>query len=82
MSDPGLFVVGVLVTLLVTAALSLLIYAVFAKRAHLLTPWFHRMIALTRFNRAAREVLDDRAPTSRWAPGWSGTASRGGSSSG
>jgi hypothetical protein len=27
MSDPGLFVVGVLVTLLVTAALSLLIYA-------------------------------------------------------
>jgi len=35
----------------------------FAKRAHLLTPWFHRMIAdLARFNRAARELLDDRAP--------------------
>ncbi|HUO69469.1 MAG TPA: FAD-dependent oxidoreductase [Solirubrobacteraceae bacterium] len=35
----------------------------FAKRAHLLSPWFHRMIAdLARFNRAARELLDDRAP--------------------
>ena len=34
----------------------------FAKRAHLLTPWFHRMIAdLGRFNRAARELLGDRA---------------------
>jgi predicted NAD/FAD-binding protein len=30
----------------------------FAKRAHLLTPWFHRMIAdLMRFNRTARELL-------------------------
>ena len=30
----------------------------FAKRAHLLTPWFHRMMAdLGRFNRAARELL-------------------------
>jgi predicted NAD/FAD-binding protein len=30
----------------------------FAKRAHLLTPWFHRMIAdLPRFNRSARELL-------------------------
>jgi uncharacterized protein len=30
----------------------------FAKRAHLITPWFHRMIAdLMRFNRAARELL-------------------------
>jgi predicted NAD/FAD-binding protein len=29
----------------------------FAKRAHLLTPWFHRMVAdLVRFNRAAREL--------------------------
>jgi uncharacterized protein len=29
----------------------------FAKRAHLLTPWFHRMIAdLVRFNRTAREL--------------------------
>jgi predicted NAD/FAD-binding protein len=34
----------------------------FAKRAHLVTPWFHRMIAdLTRFNRAARELLEDHA---------------------
>jgi predicted NAD/FAD-binding protein len=32
----------------------------FAKRAHLLTPWFHRMLAdLVRFNRAARELLRD-----------------------
>jgi predicted NAD/FAD-binding protein len=30
----------------------------FAKRAHLAMPWFHRMIAdLVRFNRAARELL-------------------------
>jgi predicted NAD/FAD-binding protein len=30
----------------------------FAKRAHLATPWFHRMITdLVRFNRAARELL-------------------------
>ncbi len=30
----------------------------FAKRAHLAMPWFHRMIAdLARFNRAARELL-------------------------
>jgi uncharacterized protein len=42
----------------------------FAKRAHLLTPWFHRMIAdLARFNRAARELLrsDDEGPSlGRW----------------
>jgi predicted NAD/FAD-binding protein len=32
----------------------------FAKRAHLLTPWFHRMVSdLARFNRAARELLAD-----------------------
>src|SRR5690349_9081660 len=31
----------------------------FAKRAHLVTPWFHRMIAdLARFNRSARELID------------------------
>jgi uncharacterized protein len=31
----------------------------FAKRAHLVTPWFHRMIAdLARFNRAARELVE------------------------
>ena len=30
----------------------------FAKRAHLVTPWFHRMIAdLVRFNRDARTLL-------------------------
>jgi predicted NAD/FAD-binding protein len=30
----------------------------FAKRAHLVTPWFHRMVAdLVRFNRVARELL-------------------------
>jgi predicted NAD/FAD-binding protein len=35
----------------------------FAKRSHLFTPWFHRMVAdLARFNRASRELLDDRAP--------------------
>jgi predicted NAD/FAD-binding protein len=34
----------------------------FAKRAHLLTPWFHRMIVdLGRFNHAAQELLDDGA---------------------
>src|SRR5579884_427276 len=34
----------------------------FAKRSHLLSPWFHRMIAdLGRFNRAARALLGDRA---------------------
>jgi uncharacterized protein len=32
----------------------------FAKRAHLLTPWFHRMMSdLARFNRAARHLLAD-----------------------
>src|SRR5689334_2359235 len=31
----------------------------FAKRAHLLTPWFHRMVSdLARFNRAARRLLE------------------------
>jgi uncharacterized protein len=33
----------------------------FAKRRHLLTPWFHRMVSdLARFNRAARELLSPR----------------------
>ncbi len=33
----------------------------FAKRAHLVTPWFHRMVAdMARFNRAARELLRGR----------------------
>ena len=38
----------------------------FAKRAHLVTPWFHRMIAdLARFNRAAQALLrrDDAGPS-------------------
>jgi predicted NAD/FAD-binding protein len=42
----------------------------FAKRAHLLTPWFHRMLAdLVRFNRAARELLsgeDDGPALGHW----------------
>ena len=30
----------------------------FAKRRHVVTPWFHRMVGdLARFNRAARELL-------------------------
>jgi uncharacterized protein len=34
----------------------------FAKRAHLVTPWFHRMLAdMARFNRAARELLQGGA---------------------
>src|SRR3954449_4454869 len=34
----------------------------FAKRAHLVTPWFHRMVAaLVRFNREARELLQSGA---------------------
>ena len=55
----------------------------FAKRAHLVTPWFHRMIAdLARFNRAARELLGDRAEDVSLATGWSAIASRGRSSTG
>ncbi len=42
----------------------------FAKRAHLVTPWFHRMIAdLARFQRAARELLrtgDDGPSLGHW----------------
>ena len=40
----------------------------FAKRAHLVTPWFHRMVAdLARFNRAARELVRDRTGReARW----------------
>jgi uncharacterized protein len=35
----------------------------FANRRHLLTPWFHRMVAeLARFNRAARALLADEHP--------------------
>ena len=37
----------------------------FAKRAHVVTPWFHRMVAdLARFNRAARELLSARDTSS------------------
>jgi uncharacterized protein len=41
----------------------------FAKRAHLVTPWFHRMVAdLVRFNREARRLVASREdPTLR---GW------------
>ena len=47
----------------------------FAKRAHLVTPWFHRMVAdLVRFNREARELL--RAE--RRGPVAAGTGSRSG----
>jgi predicted NAD/FAD-binding protein len=38
----------------------------FAKRAHLATPWFHRMVLdLAKFNRSARELLrtDDEGPS-------------------
>jgi uncharacterized protein len=42
----------------------------FAKRAHLVTPWFHRMIAdLARFNHAARELLHEDGtgpPLGQW----------------
>jgi predicted NAD/FAD-binding protein len=41
----------------------------FAKRAHIATPWFHRMIAdLVRFNRAARELLGggEEVPFAEW----------------
>ncbi len=42
----------------------------FAKRAHLVTPWFHRMLSdLARFNRAARALLlehDDGPPLGQW----------------
>ncbi len=42
----------------------------FAKRSHLATPWFHRMITdLLRFNRAARELLTGAAedlPFGEW----------------
>jgi uncharacterized protein len=45
----------------------------FAKRAHLATPWFHRMIAdLVRFNRDARQLLarDDAGPSlGQWLDG-------------
>jgi uncharacterized protein len=39
----------------------------YAKRSHLVTPWFQRMVAdLLRFNREARELLD--ASRSSWDP--------------
>jgi uncharacterized protein len=37
----------------------------FAKRAHLVTPWFHRMVSdLARFNRAARSLLSGQDTSS------------------
>ena len=49
----------------------------FAKRAHLLTPWFHRMIAdLVCFNRTGPRAVEWRpAATSRSASGWPSSAS-------
>jgi predicted NAD/FAD-binding protein len=45
----------------------------FAKRAHLVTPWFHRMVAdLVRFNRNARELLragDEGPSLGHWLDG-------------
>ena len=41
----------------------------FAKRSHLVTPWFHRMVSdLARFNRAARELLSsaDTSSLGEW----------------
>jgi uncharacterized protein len=41
----------------------------FAKRAHLLTPWFHRMVSdLARFHRAARELLARPGVEARGGP--------------
>ena len=41
----------------------------FAKRAHLVTPWFHRMVCdLARFNRAARSLLGSRADADTVGP--------------
>ena len=55
----------------------------FAKRAHLVTPWFHRMVAdLVRFNREARALLAlARGPVAR-ATGSTTAATRARSSSG
>ena len=41
----------------------------FAKRAHMVTPWFHRMVAdMARFNRAARELVRDGRDGKRDGP--------------
>jgi len=44
----------------------------FAKRAHLATPWFHRMVAdMVRFNRRARDLLasDENPSLGHWLEG-------------
>ena len=57
--------------------------ALFAKRSHLVTPWFQRMLAdLVRFQRDARAPARLGATTRRSAPGWSGAATRRRSSTG
>ena len=56
----------------------------FAKRAHLVTPWFHRMVAdLVRFNRNARDAAArPAAKVRRSATGSTAAATRARSSSG
>ncbi len=55
----------------------------FAKRAHLATPWFYRMVAdLLRFNRDARELVGSDGRGRRWAIGSMSGRSRGRSWSG
>ena len=56
----------------------------FAKRAHLATPWFHRMLAdVVRFQREARALLrSDSARTRRWATSSRRTGTRARSSTG
>ena len=57
----------------------------YAKRRHLVTPWFQRMVAdLVRFNREARVLLhgDPHAAARRCARGWRSGATRARSSSG
>ncbi len=55
----------------------------FANRRHMLTPWFHRMIAdLLRFNREARRLLRHTARGRRSRTGWASRRSRPRSSSG
>ena len=55
----------------------------FAKRAHLVTPWFHRMVAdLVRFNTNARKLLATAAKGRRSGTGWTPAGTRGRSWSG
>ncbi len=56
----------------------------FAKRAHLVTPWFHRMVSdLVKFNRNARDAAARPAATARRSgTGWTRATTRGRSWSG